>query len=100
VTVIAQKSRIVLMDRVRFAGATVLRDRVRLNFALTRRLNEPWVERIETYLGGRWNAHRFVARTRADVDAIPDLPALLCESYRDIGAQEALRRPCGSGDTN
>src|SRR5262245_37464950 len=82
VVVIAQGTRIVLMDRVRFAGAVVLRDRVRLNFALTRRLDEPWVEGIDTYLGGRWNAHRFTARTTADVDAIPNLPALLCESYR------------------
>jgi hypothetical protein len=91
VTVIAQKTRIVLMVRVRFAGAGVLRDRVRLNFALTRQLDAPWVERTEVYMGGRWNAHRFVARGAADVDAIPDLPALLCESYRDLGAQGALR---------
>jgi hypothetical protein len=70
----------------------VLRDRVRLNFALTRTIDAPWVERIETYLDGRWNAHRFVARGPADVDAIADLPALLCESYRDLGAQRALRR--------
>jgi hypothetical protein len=92
VVVIAQKTRIVLMDRVRFAGAVVRRDSVRLNFALTRRLDEPWVESIETYLGGRWNAHRFTARRPADVDAIPDLPALLCESYRDLGQQGALRK--------
>src|SRR6187401_218652 len=77
VVVIAQKTRIVLMGRVRFAGATVLRDRVRLNFALTRQLDEPWVEGIETYLAGRWNAHRFTARNPADVDAIQGLPALL-----------------------
>ena len=95
VTVIAQKTRIVLMVRVRFAGAVVLRDRVRLNFALARRLDAPWVERIEVYMAGRWNAHRFVARGPADVDAIADLPALLCESYRDIGAQDALRGRAG-----
>jgi hypothetical protein len=64
VTVIAQKTRIVLMVRVRFAGAVVQRDRVRLNFSLTRQLDAPWVERIEVYMGGRWNAHRFVARDR------------------------------------
>jgi hypothetical protein len=46
IEVIAQKSRIAIMARVRFAGATVLRDRVRLNIALTRRLDEPWVERV------------------------------------------------------
>ena len=95
VTVIAQKTRIVIMDRVRFAGAVVLRDRVRLNFSLTRQLDAPWVERIEVYLGGRWNAHRFVARGPADVDAIADLPMLLCESYRDLGAQGALRDRAG-----
>jgi len=91
VTVIAQKTRIVLMVRVRFAGAIVLRDRVRLNFALTRTLDAPWVERIESY-GDRWNAHRFIARRPADVDAIAGLPALLCESYHDLGAQGSLRR--------
>ena len=53
VEVIGQKTRIVIMARVRFAGATVLRDRVRLNIALTRRIEAPWVERIDTYMGGR-----------------------------------------------
>jgi hypothetical protein len=89
VTVIAQKTRIVLMVRVRFAGATVLRDRVRLNLALTRRLDVPWVDRIESY-GPRWNAHRFEARSAAEVDAIAELPTLLCESYRDLGEQRSL----------
>lgn len=89
IEVIAQRSRIVIMGRVRFAGATVLRDRVRLSLALTRRLDASWVERIESY-GPRWNAHRFLARSPADVDAIPDLPALVCEGYRDLGMQGAL----------
>jgi len=90
IEVIGQKTRIVIMGRVRFAGATVLRDRVRLNIALTRQLDAPWVERIETYLNGRWNAHRFVARSPADVEAIPELPALVCEGYRDLGMQGAV----------
>ena len=92
VEVIGQKTRIVIMGRVRFAGATVLRDRVRLNIALTRRIDAPWVERIETYLNGRWNAHRFVARSPADLKAIPELASLVCEGYRDLGMQEALQR--------
>src|SRR5262245_11544585 len=92
IEVIGQKTRIVIMGRVRFAGATVLRDRVRLNIALTRQIDAPWVERIETYLNGRWNAHRFVARSPADLDAIPDLAALVCEGYHDLGMQEALAR--------
>jgi Holliday junction resolvase-like predicted endonuclease len=90
IDVIAQKTRIVIMARVRFAGATVLRDRVRLNIALTRRVEAPWVEKIESY-GPRWIAHRFVARSAADVDAISELPALACEGYQDLGMQESLR---------
>lgn len=91
IEVIPQLSRIVVMGRVRFAGAQVLRDRVRLNVALTRRIEAPWVERIDSY-GDRWNAHRFVARTPQDVDAIVELPALLCEAYRDLGMQGSLAR--------
>ena len=91
VTVIAQKTRIVIMARVRFAGATVLHDRVRLGIALTRRIEAPWVTRIESY-GPRRNAHRFEARSPADVDAIDDLPGLLCEGYHDLGLQESLQR--------
>jgi hypothetical protein len=84
------------MGRVRFAGAVVRRDHVRLNFALTRRMDAPWVARIETYLGGRWNAHVVVARRPDDVAAIPDLPDLLCEAYRDLGMQGALRSRAAS----
>lgn len=91
VTVIAQKTRIVITARVRFAGAKVLRDRVRLNIALTRRVEAPWVTGIESY-GPRWNAHRFEARSPADIDAIEDLPGLLCEGYHDLGLQESLQR--------
>jgi len=80
------------MARVRFAGANVLRDRVRLNIALTRRVEAPWVERIESY-GARWNAHRFIARSAADVLAIGELPALACEGYQDLGMQGSLRTP-------
>ena len=92
VEVIGQKTRIVVMGRVQFAGARVLRDRVRLNIALTRQIDAPWVERIDTYLNGRWNAHHFVARSPADLDAIPELPSLVCEGYRDLGMQGVLSR--------
>jgi len=97
VEVIGQKTRIVVMARVRFAGATVLRDSVRLNIALTRRIDAPWVERIDTYMGGRWNAHHFMARSAEDLAAIPDLPALVCEGYRDLGMQGTLRSADPSG---
>lgn len=91
IEVIGQKTRIVLMARVRFAGATVLSASVRLNIALTRQIEAPWVERIDTYLGGRWNAHHFQVRTPEDLAAIDELPALVCEGYRDLGMQGALR---------
>jgi hypothetical protein len=95
IEVIAQRTRIVIMGRVRFAGATVLRDSVRLNIALARRLEAPWIERIDPY-GPRWNAHRFIVRTTADVDAIAELPAIVCEGYRDLGMQDSLRPRPGS----
>jgi hypothetical protein len=91
IEVIAQATRIVIMGRVRFAGAVVLRDRVRLNVALTRKVDALWVERIESY-GERWHAHRFIARSPDDVAAIDELPALVCEGYRDLGMQGSLRR--------
>jgi Domain of unknown function (DUF5655) len=100
IEVIGQKTRIVIMGRVRFAGATVLRDRVRLNIALTRQIDAPWVERIETFMNGRWNAHRFVARSPADLDAIPELSSLVCEGYRDLGMQGALNRAAGARSTH
>jgi hypothetical protein len=90
ITVIAQKSRLVIMGRVRFAGATVRRDRLIANFALTRRLDDPRF-RIESY-GPRWNAHRFDLRSPADLDAFPELAAWVCEAYRDLGMQASLRR--------
>jgi hypothetical protein len=95
VTVIAQKTRIVIMGRVRFAGAQVRRDRLIASFALTRRLDDPHFA-IETY-GDRWIAHRFDVRAPADLD-IPGLDGWLCESYRDLGMQGApmkRRRPSG-----
>jgi hypothetical protein len=31
------------------------------------------------------------------VDSIPQLPALLCEGYHDLGQQESLRRGAPAG---
>jgi len=93
VEVIGQKTRIVIMARVRFAGAVVLRDRVRLNIALTRQIEAPWVERIDTYLKGRWKAHHLLVRSADDLAAIPGLADLVCEGYHDLGMQESLAVP-------
>lgn len=92
VTVIAQKTRIAIMGRVRFAGAVVRGDRFIASFALTRALDHPRL-RIETY-SDRWIAHRFDVRSLADLE-IPGLGEWLCESYRDLGMQGAPRRRPG-----
>jgi hypothetical protein len=86
---IAQKTRIVIMAQVRFAGAQVRRDRLLANFALSRRIDDPMF-RHEVY-GKRWIAHRFTVRDPAELDD-PRLPAWLCESYRDLGDRGSLRR--------
>jgi hypothetical protein len=94
VAVIVQKTRIVLMAQVRFAGASrIRRDSVQLSFALSRTVDLPWIAGHETY-GPRWIAHRFDVRSPADLDR-PELPDLVCESYRNLGLRESLpsRRP-------
>jgi hypothetical protein len=87
VTVIAQKTRIVIMGRVRFAGAVVRRDRLVANFALTRRLDDSRFQ-VQVY-NDRWIAHRFEVRSLDDLD-IPELGDWLCEAYRDLGMQGSL----------
>lgn len=86
VTVIAQKTRIAIMGRVRFAGAVVRRDKLIASFALTRRIDHPRL-RVEVY-NERWIAHRFDVRSPSDLE-IPELGSWLCEAYRDLGMQRA-----------
>jgi hypothetical protein len=91
VTVVPQKTRIVLMTKTRFAGVAAIRkDSIRLTFSVGRRLDLPWIVEVEAY-NPRWIAHRFDVRSPADLDH-PELPALLCESYHDNGERESLRR--------
>jgi hypothetical protein len=94
VTAIAQKTRIVIMARVRFAGGQVRRDHVLANIALTRRVDHPRWVKVEEIVPG-WFAHRFVIRRPEDLED-PELQALMCESYRDHGAQGKLRRQSSS----
>jgi hypothetical protein len=90
VVVVAQKTRIVLMVEVRFAGVSrIRRDSIRLTFALSRRVDLPWIAETAHY-SSRWIAHGFDARSPVDLDH-PELPELLCESYRDLGERGSLR---------
>ena len=97
VVVIAQKTRITIMVKVRFAGANVLRDRLRIGFALGRRINHPRLVKVEDY-GPRWIIHRLDIREPEELDD-PVLAALVCESYRDLGMRGSLttRRPPPAG---
>jgi hypothetical protein len=90
IVVIPQKSRITIMVRVRFAGCEVRRDRLIAGIALSRRVEHARWLRIEDY-GPRWQVHRFELRRPEDLDD-PELVALFCESYRDLGEQGSLGR--------
>lgn len=85
VEVVAQRTRIVFMVRVRYAGAVVQQRAVQARFALRRQLDSPRVHRVERY-GARWIDHHVRLRSLADLD--DELRAWLCESYR-VGRQEA-----------
>lgn len=90
IVVIAQKTRIVFMVRVRFGGCQVRRDRILTNVVLTRRVEHPRWTKIEELAPG-WIVHRYEVRDPGDLDD-PRLADLICESYREIGEQGRLRK--------
>ncbi|MGZ8563237.1 MAG: DUF5655 domain-containing protein [Candidatus Limnocylindria bacterium] len=89
IVVIAQKTRIVFMVRVRFGGCSVRRDRLLTGISLTRRVDHPRWTKVEELAPG-WIAHRFEVRDPDELSD-PDLAALICESYREVGEQGRLR---------
>ena len=86
--VIAQKTRIVFMVKVRYAGCTVRRDRIVANIALGQRVEGPPWSSVEEVVPG-WFVHRLDARTPADLEH-PSLPALICESRHLFGERGRL----------
>lgn len=86
---IAQKTRIVFMVRVRFGGCSVRRDRLLTGISLTRRVDHARWTKVEELAPG-WISHRFEVRDPDDLGD-PDLAALICESYREVGEQGRLR---------
>lgn len=84
IEVIAQRSRIVYMVRVRYAGAVLQQAAVRAHFALRRRLDSPRIDRIAEHDGG-WIEHRLRLVSPDDLD--DELRGWLCESAR-VGRQE------------
>jgi hypothetical protein len=94
IVVIAQKTRIVFMFRVRFGGCVTRRDRLLTSVSLPRRVEHPRWTRIEELTPG-WIAHHLEVRDPGELDD-PELAALICESYQQIGEQRRLgprRRP-------
>jgi hypothetical protein len=79
VTVYAQKRRIVMQVRVRFAGAVVRKNWLDASMWLRRRITHPCLVRTESF-GDLGYGHHFRLRVPEDVDA--SLVKLLGEAYQ------------------
>jgi hypothetical protein len=88
VQIIPQKTRLVCVARVRFAGLTPRKDHFVANFALHRWLKSPRVTRKQDY-GPTWRVHFVPIRSVDDLD--DELKAWLQESHDSVGMQH--RRP-------
>jgi len=85
VQVLPQKTRLVCVARVRFAGLTPLKHGFYAGFALRRWLDSPRAVRVAEY-GPRWRAHRVRVVSEADLDE--ELRAWLQEAYDVVGLQQ------------
>jgi hypothetical protein len=86
VTVYAQKTRIVLQTRVRFASVVVRKQWLDAGMWLKRRVEHPRLRRVEDF-GRLGFGHHFRLAGRGDIDEA--LGVLMREAYR-IGEQEHL----------
>jgi hypothetical protein len=87
VQVIAQKTRLVCVARVRFAGLYPRRDGFLAGFALHRWLDDPRVVKTADY-GPRWRGHYVRIRSEANLD--DQLREWLQESHDVVGLQRHL----------
>ena len=87
VQVLPQKTRLVCVARVRFAGLSPRRNGFMASFALQRRLRSPRIVKTEDY-GPRWQVHHVAIRSKDDLD--DELCAWLQESHDDVGVQSNL----------
>ncbi len=83
VTMYAQKTRIVFMDRVRFAGVITRKRFLYFSLWLRRRVEHPRLHKVEVF-GPDSFGHRFRLERAAEID--PQLEALICEAY-EVGRQ-------------
>ena len=91
VQVIPQKTRLVAVARVRFAGLSPRKNGFRAAFALRRWIKSPRIVHTESY-GPKWRAHFVEIRSAADLD--DELRAWLQESHDTVGVQ-GNDRPAG-----
>ncbi len=84
VQVIPQKTRLVAVARVRFAGLTPRKDGFLANFALHRWVSSPRIVKTEDY-GPRWRFHHLWVRSAADL--VDELRGWLQESHDVVGLQ-------------
>jgi hypothetical protein len=89
VQVIPQKTRLVCVARVRFAGLYPRRNGFLAAFALRRWLDSPRIAKTEDY-GPRWRGHFVLVTTPADLD--DELRSWLQESHDTVGVQSDLPR--------
>jgi hypothetical protein len=88
VTAYAQKSRIVIMARVRFAGAVVHTSYLDAGLWLRRRVDHPRLRKVENF-GSLGYGYHFRLESPDDID--DDLIKLMREAYR-VGTQELTRQ--------
>lgn len=84
VQIIPQKTWLVAVGRVRFAGMVPQRDQILTSFALRRRIVSPRIARHVRY-GPRWQGHYVEIRDEADLDS--QFRDWLRESYEVVGLQ-------------
>jgi hypothetical protein len=84
VQVIPQKTRLVCVARVRFAGLSPRKHGFQAGFALRRWLESPRIVRTADY-GPRWRGHFVDIRSPADLD--DELRAWLQEAHDTVGVQ-------------
>lgn len=88
VQVIPQKTRLVCVARVRFAGLSPRKSGFLVAFALRRWIASPRIVKTVDY-GPRWRGHFVAVRSRDDLDG--ELRAWLQESYDTVGVQDDQR---------
>jgi hypothetical protein len=88
VQVIPQKTRLVCVARVRFAGLYPRKNGFRAGFALRRWLRSPRIVKTADY-GPKWRSHFVDIRSARDLD--DELLAWLKESHDTVGIQSDIR---------